>query len=182
VAANSHAERAEGLKRLTPILAALSPLLPDSSHPLLQLLHVNALLLLPVTNDTDKARAIALLARAIKGAGASYPTNHPAVALWKTERARLIALQKPVPSHLLSRSELQMQAFFTQAAIIPALGEAAHACRMAFGPDGDIEEGLETEADAAHVFVHTMKSGGGGAYTDEDAREDEYQEYIQGLL
>lgn len=133
--------------------------MPDSSHLLLQLLHLHSVLLLPPRNDTEKNQAVELLTRSIEGARGSYPANHPAVALWKAERARVMALQQERPPHMLTPAVCR-ELIREQEAALPALQDAMRACDLAFGPGGEVAERLKLEADHSVVFVRSMRERG----------------------
>lgn len=131
---------------VSKLIESLSALVPDSCYPLLPLLHLNAVVLLPPWNPEQKATATIFLDRAIRAASGAYPPNHPAVALWTAEWARLVSL---VDSH-------DMRA---KPAGFKALDKAITACNAAFGEGGEIAEALKKEMSGLEMMLSQMSMG-----------------------
>jgi len=133
--------------------------MPDSSHPLLQLLHLKAILLLPPADQAAKAEPTELLTRSIAGSKGSYPPNHPGPAIWMAERARLMALQKGVQARAATRDGRRALVACMMPAM-DALRGAIKAADMAFGAGGEVAKELKEELDKDQQFVAMLTADG----------------------
>lgn len=133
--------------KLVKLIPKLITAIPPSAHPLLQLLRLNALLLMPPATPSDRESAITLLTAVAIGARQAHPPNHPTVAIILAERAKLIAIdpdtigQEPQERTMITDSARTSKATQLHSAI-EALREAAIACDRGFGAHGSVSTDL----------------------------------------
>lgn len=126
------------LSTLSTLLPSLSAQLPPSSHPLLQLLRLHALLLTPPAPST-RSTVLASLTAAAEGAKRAHPPNHPVVGVILAERAKIMAMPEAQQDRVVLNHESMRQTKDQLAAAVVALREAVAACERGFG-GGDVAD------------------------------------------
>ncbi|ORY22390.1 hypothetical protein BCR39DRAFT_551744 [Naematelia encephala] len=82
-------------RRLSSIIIPLTRRLSNSSHPVLALLRLQALVLTPPTSFRSHTLAITSLAQAYSGAQMVYPPGHPTLGMILAEWGKLLAMESP---------------------------------------------------------------------------------------
>lgn len=126
------------LRQLSTLIPALIQLVPPSSHPLLALLRLRALLLSSSTDAAQRDLAVSSLALAHEGAEAVYPPGHPTLAIILSECGKLLSLEPGDGTEVIPVNAVVSR--LTQAVLV--LQKAVQACELGFGPGGGIV-GLE---------------------------------------
>ena len=83
------------LKDLSTLIPFLESSMSPTSHPLLALHRLYALLLLPHTTAQARLSASQVLSRALDGAKVVYPIGHPVLAVISAELAKTLAVDVP---------------------------------------------------------------------------------------
>lgn len=148
-------DSASALATLSTLIPALSALVPPSSHPLLQLLRLNALLLTPPTPD-QREHVLSFLTAAAEGATAAHPPNHPSVGVILAERAKIMAMGGDEGRVMLDARGIAAKRAEVLATV-RALREAAGACERGFG-GGDVADEMSRLAGECERELDMMRA------------------------
>ncbi|WWD19917.1 hypothetical protein CI109_104389 [Kwoniella shandongensis] len=143
-------DRAEALSSLSSLIPALLARLPPSSHPLLALLRLHALLLNPPRTIPKLDLAISQLGLAFTGAQLAYPPNHPTIALIQAEYSKTLSYDQ-LHSQAAEQAadedtqrKLQNEARRRLEASLGVMRDALKRLRLGMGGEGGVT-GMELE-------------------------------------
>ncbi|ODN95670.1 hypothetical protein I350_08387 [Cryptococcus amylolentus CBS 6273] len=139
---NGTLDPSPALQTLSTLLPQLLALSPPSSHPLLALLHLSALLLSPPNSPETLGLATQHLALASSASFLSLPPNHPSTAVTLAKWGKLLSLdQVRLPSEGSEGAEMLVKRLEMATAV---LRKALTAAELGFGAEGGVV-GLEMD-------------------------------------
>ncbi|ODN76466.1 hypothetical protein L198_08061 [Cryptococcus wingfieldii CBS 7118] len=139
---NGTLDPSPALQTLSTLLPQLLSLSPPSSHPLLALLHLSALLLSPPKSPSSLSLATQHLALASSASFLSLPPNHPSTAVTLAKWGKLLSLdQVRLPSEGPEGAEMLVKRL-EMATVV--LRKALTAAELGFGAEGGVV-GLEMD-------------------------------------